>query len=112
MKITIYISLLLLLTILTSCRTPKLSARIEFSKDTMMLGEEVQWDFEVTNVSKKPISIYYDPRGNYHNELYRDADLKVLFMDTTNKIVTQIHSKQYDVSVGGGRVGFRTIEHG
>lgn len=77
-----------------------------------MLGEEVQWDFVVTNVSKKPISIYYDPRGNYHNEMYRDADLKVLFMDTTNKIVTQIHSKQYDVSVGGGRVGFRTIEHG
>ena len=100
------------MTILTSCHSPKLTARIEFIKDTMMLGEEVQWDFVVTNVSKKPISIYYDPRGNYHNELYRDADLKVLFMDTTNKIVTQIHSKQYDVSVGGGRVGFRIIEHG
>ncbi|HLO52963.1 MAG TPA: hypothetical protein VK169_01680 [Saprospiraceae bacterium] len=112
MKFTIYISLLVILTILTSCHSPKLTARIEFSKDTMMLGEEVQWDFVVTNVSKKPISIYYDPRGNYHNELYRDADLKVLFMDTTNKIVTQIHSNQYDVSVGGGRVGFRTIEHG
>jgi hypothetical protein len=112
LKITIYISLLLILTILTSCTAPKLTARIEFSKDTMMLGEEVQWDFVVINESKKPISIFYDPRGNYHNELYRDADLKVLLMDTTNKIVTQIHSKQYDVSVGGGRVGFRTLEQG
>lgn len=112
MKFTTFISLLSLLTILTSCTTPKLSARIEFSKDTMMLGEEVQWDFVVTNVSKKPISIYYDPRGNYHNELNRDADLKVLLMDSTNKVVSQIYSKHYDVSVGGGRVGFRTLEQG
>lgn len=112
MKFTLYISLLLLLTIFTSCHAPKLTARIEFSKDTIMLGEEVQWDFIVTNVSKKPVSIYYDPRGNYQNELYRDASLFIVLKDATNKAISQIDSKQYDVSVGGGRVGFRTLEKG
>jgi hypothetical protein len=78
----------------------------------MMLGEEVQWDFVVTNESKKPISIYYDPRGNYHNELNRDADLNVFFIDSTNKVVQQIDSKNYDIRVGSGRVGFKTLEQG
>ncbi len=112
MKSTLYISLLLLLTILTSCTAPKLTARIEFSKDTMMLGEEVQWDLVVINESKKPISIFYDPRGNYHNELNRDASLFIVLKDATNKAISQIDSKQYDISVGGGRVGFRTLEQG
>jgi hypothetical protein len=112
MKIITYISLLLILTILTSCSAPKLTAHIEFHKDTMMLGEEVQWDFVVTNVSNKPISIYYDPRGNYHNELNRDADLKVFLIDSTNKVVQQIDSKNYVIRVGSGRVGFKTLEKG
>ena len=78
----------------------------------MMLGEEVQWDFVVTNVSKKPISIYYDPRGNYNNELNRDADLKMLLKDATNKVVTQIESKPHDIIVRSGRVGFETLHTG
>ncbi len=112
MKITLYISLHVILTILTSCHAPKLKARIEFSKDTMMLGEEVQWGFVVTNVSKKPISIFYDPRGNYYNELNRDADLKVFLIDSINKVVQQIDSKHNDIRVGSGRVGFQTLEKG
>jgi hypothetical protein len=112
MKSTLYISLLSLLTILTSCTAPKLTARIEFSKDTMMLGEEVQWDFVVTNVSKKPISIYYDPRGNYHNELNRDANLFIVLKDATNKVVSQIESKQHDLIMDSGRVGFEILQKG
>lgn len=112
MKITIYISLLVILTILTSCTAPKLTARIEFSKDTMMLGEEVQWDFVVINESKKPISIFYEPRGNYHNELNRDASLFIVLKDATNKVVSQIDSKQHDLIMDSGRVGFEILQKG
>jgi hypothetical protein len=78
----------------------------------MMLGEEVQWDFVVKNLSSKPISIFYDTRGNYHNELNRDADLKIVLKDSKNRVVNQIDSKPHDIIMRSGRVGHEIIQKG
>lgn len=94
------------------CKAPQLSARIELSKDTLILGEEFQWNLIVKNESKTPISIFYDPRGNFLNELNRDSDLKIVLKDSLNTILKQIFSKPYEISLGRGRVGFEILKKG
>lgn len=94
------------------CKAPQLSARIELSKDTLILGEEFQWNLIVKNESKTPISIFYDPRGNFFNELNRDSDLKIVLKDSLNTILKQIYSKPYEISLGRGRVGFEILKKG
>ncbi len=94
------------------CKAPQLSARIELSKDTLILGEEFQWNLIVKNESKTPISIFYDSRGNYHNALYRDSDLKIVLKDSSNTIMEQIYSKPHDLYMDSGRVGFEKLKKG
>ncbi len=94
------------------CKAPQLSARIELSKDTLILGEEFQWNLIVKNESKTPISIFYDSRGNYHNALFRDSDLKIVLKDSSNTIMEQIYSKPHDLFMESGRVGFEKLKKG
>jgi hypothetical protein len=94
------------------CKAPQLSARIELRKDTLILGEEFQWNLIIKNESKTPISIFYDSRGNYHNALYRDSDLKIVLKDSLNTIMEQIYSKPHDLYMESGRVGFEKLKKG
>jgi hypothetical protein len=111
-KISVGIVPLILILFNISCKSPRLSARIEFSKDTLMLDEEFGWNLIIKNESAAPISIFYDSRGNYHNELNRDSELEIVLRDTSNNIIEQIYSKPHDIFVGSGRVGFEELKKG
>lgn len=93
-----------------NCQAQKLSAEVEIGKDSLMLNEEIQMVLIVKNLNLEPVSVWYDPRGNYHNELFRDATLEIELKDSLGNIIPQLESKQHEIIMRSGRVGYEELD--
>lgn len=99
----------ILLTILTIVNVSMAQNDLECSinfPDSLLLGQSMYFEYSIHNRSKKPITLYYDPKGQNHNDLRRDESFIVKVYDSNYNLMPLKKSIQDEVFADSRRVGF------